>query len=197
MTAEYPERRDAFTKPDKRGRDGKRQRKRNPPAGPRECGVEHWAWEPAELIRGGAFRALSRAARLVLDRVKAEHVAHGGVMNGELVVAHSDFEAHGVGRNLIAAAIWECEAAGVLAVRRRGKIAGLNVPNLFRLTWIGARNAAGDIVPPSNEWKGRTAEHVERAREQRKREKAALKSGVFPRNVVALASRKREQPPDR
>lgn len=184
MTADYPERREAFAKPDKRGRSGKRQRNRNPPAGPRECGVEHWAWEPIEMKLGGAYRALSRAARLVLDRVQLEHVAHGGVMNGELVVAHSDFEAHGVGRNLVAAAIRECEAAGVLAVRRRGKIAGLNVPNQYRLTWIGGRNAAGDIILPSNEWKARTAEHVEGARAQRKRERAALKSGAFPRAVA-------------
>lgn len=118
-------------------------------------------------------------------------------MNGELAVAHSAFEAHGVGRNPVAAAVRECEAAGVLAVRRRGKIAGRNAPNLYRLTWMGGRNAAGDIMPPSNDWKGRTAEHVERARKQRSRERAALKSGVFPRNVIALASRNRGQPPDR
>lgn len=106
--------------------------------------------------------------------------------NGELRVSHEDFHAFGVTRKLIATAIRECEAAGVVRVRRRGKIAGLNAPNLYRITWMGGWGAEGQMIHPSNEWKSATAASVERVRKTSR----AKKRRAPPANVVHLPGRK-------
>lgn len=169
--AQLPEKRRARQKPNKAGRDGKRTRKGNPAMGPKECGVENWGWLPAEMLYCPAFLAMSGNAVKVTCRVLSEHVSEGGMMNGELVIPHEQFIAAGISRNCVAGAIREAEAAGVIAVRRRGRIAeGRNAPNLFRLTWIGGWGPNGEAIHPSHDWKGRTAQDVKRARE---REKAA------------------------
>lgn len=169
--AQLPERRRARQKPTATGRDGKRTRKGNPATGPKACGVENWGWLPAEMLRCPAYHAMSGNAVKVTFRVLSEHISEGGTMNGELVISHEQFIAAGISRNCVAGAIREAEAAGMIAVRRRGRIAeGRNAPNLFRLTWLGGWGPNGEKIHPSHDWKGRTAEDVKRARE---REKAA------------------------
>jgi hypothetical protein len=164
----YPARRTASTKQGKDGRSADRRRKKNPVSGPRECGVEEWGWQPAELIMSEAWRALGINARRIVDRVLIEHIGQGGMANGELCVAYGDFEQHGASPNHIAAGIAEAEAAGVLVALRRGKHAGRNAPTFYRLTWMGGWNKLREKIPPSNEWKSRTVADVKRAREARK-----------------------------
>ena len=67
-----------FRKPDKRGRSGAWQRKKNPAVSPRDCGVKVWAWLPADLLGSPAFAALGVNARRVLDRLMQEHAQQGG-----------------------------------------------------------------------------------------------------------------------
>lgn len=144
---QHPAKRRAFTKPDKRGRSGKRARKGNPASGPGDCGIEQWVWLPVEIIGSTTWQALSIKARRILDRVMAKHAHHGGTGNGELCVSHRQFEQAGASRNCVAAAIRECEAAGLLRVQRRGRIAGENEPNLYTLTWMGSWDTNGEIAP--------------------------------------------------
>lgn len=154
------------------------------------------AWLPLDMLASPAFRALSRNAFAVLHRLLWEHVVHGATANGELVVSHAQFEAFGVNRNLVAKAVAELEAAGVVSVLRRGKIAGRNAPNLYRLTWLGGWGADGEKIPPSNEWKARTAGSVKAATERRKRAKEARRSAATPApNVVAMPARNSDATP--
>ena len=187
------DRRQAFTKPDKRGREGKRQRRKNPVTRPSDCGVEHFAWIPFELLSAPVWASLSINARRVLDRLMVEHVAQGGLANGELCVSYDQFVEAGCSRRLVSTAIAELEAAGVAAVRRRGRIAGENLPNWYRLTWMGARDANGEIMAPSHEWRARTAAHVQRALRQIRGERAKRRSNraaAEAPNVTPLRRRK-------
>ena len=191
--ARTPQRRQAWSKPDKRGRSGGRQRKKNPPTRPSDCGADHWAWQPLDLVASPVWSALSINARRVLDRLMVEQVAQGGVANGELCVSYDQFVEAGCSRRLVSTAIAELEAAGVLAVRRRGRIAGENLPNLYRLTWLGGRDANGEIIGPSHEWKGRTAEHVQRALRRIQRDKQrrqADRAAAEAENVTLLRARR-------
>lgn len=157
--------------------------------------MEQWAWLPLELLGSPAYRALSRNALTVVNRVLWEHTAQGGMSNGELVVSHAQFEEWGASRNLVAKAIREAEAAGLLVVRRRGKIAGRNAPNLYRLTWLGGWGAAGEILLPSNSWKSRTAQDVERAVKATTKAKAARKAKALTSEVIDLRPGKKTATP--
>lgn len=53
------------------------------------------------------------------DRVLFEHQAQGGMANGELRISSEHFRQSGAPENGIAGAIWECEAAGALAVKEK------------------------------------------------------------------------------
>lgn len=186
-----PPKRRARTKPNATGRDGKRTRKGNPTRGPKECGVEHWGWFPAEMLGSTAFRSLSGNAFLVVFRVLLEHINQGGTSNGELVVTYAEFVEAGVTKNLVARAIHEAEAAGVLAVRRRGRIGeGRNAPSLYRLTWLGAWREDGEKIFHTNEWKARTADDVKRAVRGRKAGRAA-EGGRSGAEVVPIRPKNR------
>ena len=93
-----------------------------------------------ELIGAPAWRALSRPAKLVLDRIEIEHMRHRGQDNGKLAVTFDDFVEHGVHRNIIASAIRECVALGLLVITRRGCAgnAEFRAPNLFLLPYLQA-----------------------------------------------------------
>ena len=92
------------------------------------------------LLEAPAWRALSRPARLVLDRIEIEHMRHRGQDNGKLAVTFDDFVKHGVHRNIIASAIRECVALGLLVITRRGCAgnAEFRAPNLFLLPYLEA-----------------------------------------------------------
>lgn len=80
----HPPRHKAYQKQDKAGRSTGRARGKNPASGPSACGVEEWVWQPVELVAGEAWRELSINARRVIERLLIEHIAQGGVENGEL-----------------------------------------------------------------------------------------------------------------
>jgi hypothetical protein len=54
---------------------------------------------PRAMVESPAMRALSLAARKVLDRIEIEHMNHGGARNGQLPVTYRDFEAWGIRRH--------------------------------------------------------------------------------------------------
>ncbi|KZK76156.1 hypothetical protein PsAD46_05413 [Pseudovibrio sp. Ad46] len=117
-----------------------------------------WIWVTGELLESETYRSLSINARKVLDRLKIEHIAHGGKENGKRKVTHLQFAEYGVGRNRIADAIDELAYVGLIAVNRGRAGKGTGHPNEFRLTWIG--DWEGN--PATNEWKGKTATDAKR-----------------------------------
>lgn len=96
--------------------------------------------------------ALSRAAHLVLMRIEIESAHHGGADNGRLPVTYEDFEKYGVHPRMIAPAIREAEALGVIEVTERGcgGNAEFRRPSFYRLTY---RHAKGETGDGTHEWK--------------------------------------------
>lgn len=147
-------RRIAQTRPGRNGKSGGRPRKGNPASKPSQCGFEHWGWIPDAMIQALLNAELGRDAYRCLMRIWQEHIGQGGAANGELICTYSDFEAARVPRSRIKGALAELERGGFVRIRRMGRIAGQNRPNLFRVTWMGAWDEEGlATIPPSNEWK--------------------------------------------
>src|SRR5680860_540719 len=80
-----------------------------------------FVWFTREMLESEAWCSLSLAARRVLDRVMIEHIAHGGSMNGLLVVTFNDFVKFGIRRGTLSSAIQEAAATGLLIVTEKGR----------------------------------------------------------------------------
>lgn len=100
------------------------------------------------LLESSAFRALSFAARRVLDRLEVEHLRHGGRENGQLICTYTDFEQWGVRRGSIPGAIRELVALGFLEVVSQGRrsSAQFRAPHVYRLTHVHGN------LKPTDEW---------------------------------------------
>jgi hypothetical protein len=110
-----------------------------------------WTWISREMLESPAWRAMSRGARIVVDRVMAEYVSHAGLYNGDLQITYENFVAFGLGRKSIKAAIDEAQALGWIKVTQRGRggqAGSLRRAHRFALTWLPV--AASD---PTNGWK--------------------------------------------
>ena len=80
---------------------------------------EPWVWLTRQLLESDAWRSMSRAARLVVDRIMIEHMAHAGTENGNLVVTYADFVKFGVRRESLPAAI--ADAARLIIITEKGR----------------------------------------------------------------------------
>lgn len=79
-----------------------------------------FVWLTRDIIESPAWRAMSQNARLVIDRVCLEHMAHGGGQNGFLPVTYDDFENAGIRRGSIRRAIAEALALGFVEMTQKG-----------------------------------------------------------------------------
>jgi hypothetical protein len=120
------------------------------------------------MLQSPAYRVLTRAARMVLDRIEIEHMHHGGVENGNLPVTYDDFVEYGIHRHGIAPAIRELEGLGFIEITQRGRAGNreFRSPSKYRLTY---RNAKGEPGDGTHEWRwieslGQAEEIARRAR---------------------------------
>jgi hypothetical protein len=104
------------------------------------------------MLESSAYRVLSRAARMVLDRMEIEHMHHGGAENGNLPVTYDDFVEYGIHRHGISPAIRELEALGFVETTQRGRAGNreFRSPSKYRLTYRNAKGASGD---GTHEWR--------------------------------------------
>jgi hypothetical protein len=109
-----------------------------------------FAPRPIEMLESPPYRVLSLSARRVLDRVEIELANHGGKDNGKLPVTYDDFQAYGIHRHSISAAIRECVALGFLEITEPGRAgnADFRAPNVFRLTYRHTKRESA-----TDEWK--------------------------------------------
>jgi hypothetical protein len=98
---------------------------------------------PRQLIDSPVMAVLSQAAFRALNRIESEHMAHGGAENGKLPVTYAQFEQAGLHPNMIAPALRELEALGIIETTRKGYAgaAAMRAPSLYRLTYVTAWNA--------------------------------------------------------
>lgn len=103
-----------------------------------------------EMMEAPGWSVLSRAARLVLDRIEIEHAHHGGNDNGRLPVTFDHFVEFGVHRHSIGPALRELCALGYIEVTEHGQAGNgeWRRPNRFRLTYRPVGNAK-----PTDEWR--------------------------------------------
>jgi hypothetical protein len=101
------------------------------------------------LLNSCAWQALSGQGFKVLSRIELELMRHGGKDNGQLVIPYNDFQEFGAGHKpIVARAIREAEALGLLVVRRgRGGNGRKREPSKYRLTYLPANGAA-----PTDDW---------------------------------------------
>jgi hypothetical protein len=122
-----------------------REKRNHPPPG------EPWVWLTREILESEAWRSLSRAARLVIDRVILEHMAHAGTENGNLIVTYHDFEKFGIRRGSLKAAISDAVAHGLIIVTEKGRasVGPDRWPSKYALGWLPLRDGSAAF----NRWK--------------------------------------------
>lgn len=109
-----------------------------------------WIWFTREMLESEAWAAMPLAARLVVERIAIEHLAHGGGENGRLIVTYDDFEKFGVRRKSIVQAIAVAVSLGWIDVVRGRRNSGpIRHPSRYRLTWL----ATTEDLAPTNRWK--------------------------------------------
>lgn len=158
-------------------------RRHKPKNRPKDCGFEQFGWFGLELMESEAFRAQSANSHRLLDRLVIEHVHHGGVENGQLVVTHDQLREYGLTASSIREAIDECVAFGLIRVKHGGRWTGTNRPNRYRLTWIGWIDDDGFAQYPTNDWKGVTADFIAAWRAERKAKRAAKRGWMSERKT--------------
>jgi hypothetical protein len=145
-----------------------------------------------ELLESPAYRALSRSAILLINRIEVEQAHHGGSDNGRLPVTFDDFERYGIHRHAIAPAMREAEALGFIEVTQRGRAGSANrrSPNLFRLTFRPLKGARND---GTHEW--RKIETFEQAYELAKAARLAKAESLVAENDSFHPRKPHHKPP--
>jgi hypothetical protein len=81
-----------------------------------------WIAIGLSMLESPAYRAMSRAAHLVLSRLMAEHIKHSRKENGRLAVTYDEFVLYGVGdRKQVSAALKELHLLGFVKCTDRGR----------------------------------------------------------------------------
>jgi hypothetical protein len=116
-----------------------------------------------EMLTSETWRALCHSpnAMKVVTRLVEEHMAQGGLANGELICTYDDFVAFGIPRRSVADAISRAEKLGFIDVvrGRRAKGGYDRLPSRYRLTF----EPTADGEPRSHRW--RNAECIGLARD--------------------------------
>src|ERR1700675_2394885 len=105
-----------------------------------------FAPRPIAMLESPSYQVLTLAAHKAISRIEIEHAHHGGKDNGRLPVTYQHFEEYGVHERMIAPAVRELVALGLIEITQRGcgGNAEFRQPNLYRLTCRPAHGASGD-----------------------------------------------------
>ena len=167
----------------------KRSKWKNTPEGKtvkRNSVAQYFASRPVELIASPAMRVISRAAHLVLLRIEIELRAHAGNGNGKLIVTKLQFIEFGIHPRMIAAALRELDALGIITItfHGRGGNAEHRQPNRFLLNYMcGAIDGHEQIT---NAWKRfKTLEEAEKVASVARKAKDPVKVNYGRQNIDA------------
>jgi hypothetical protein len=98
------------------------------------------------MLDGVAYWALKPIERTVLAVIEIEHMRHGGVENGRLIVTRRQFERRGIRKDAIAPSIRALEALGFIELDRGAAGVGDQAhAHRFRLTYVQPN--------PTDEWR--------------------------------------------
>ena len=120
---------------------------------------EPWVWLPRSLLHSMAWRGQSINCRRLIEFLMAEHMAHAGQENGQLVAPYRQLEEWGIGHRHIAPAILEAEQRALIVVER-GALRGraMRAESRYRLTFyhtrrLGSANGLFEWLPPTDDWR--------------------------------------------
>jgi hypothetical protein len=147
-----------------------------------------WISIPREMVESPALRVRSPALVLVMLRIEAEHMAHGGAENGRLIVTHRQFEDWGVHHDSIAPAIREGWALGFFEVSPgHAGVGGNGQANRFRLTYVNDKHG----VEPTHEWQRiTTIDEAKRIAKEARAEKDPRAQALGERSAKVNRQRK-------
>ena len=106
---------------------------------------EAWIWLTKEMMKGSAWRSLGPNAKRAVEFLMVEWMEHGGRWNGRLKAPYDHLKQIGISSRLVADAIREAEALGLIDCFR----GGMRVATTYALTWVPLH----DGTPPSNRWR--------------------------------------------
>ena len=98
------------------------------------------------MLDSVAYWALKPIERTVLSIIEIEHMRHGGVENGRLIVTRRQFEKRGIHKDAIAPSIRALEVLGFIELERGAAGVGDQAQeHRFRLTYVQPK--------PTDEWR--------------------------------------------
>ena len=108
----------------------------------------YFASRPVELTASPAMRALTQSAHRALLRIEIELRQHAGHCNGKLIVTKHQFVEFGLHDRMVAPALRELEALGIIRIEHgRGGNGEHRRPNRFLLNYLcGAVDADEQIT---------------------------------------------------
>jgi hypothetical protein len=108
------------------------------------------------MLDSVAYWALKPIERSILSVIEIEHMRHGGVENGRLIVTRRQFEKRGIHKDAIAPSLRTLEALGFIEIERGAAGIGDQAQaHRFRLTYVQPN--------PTDEWRKFHDPHMARA----------------------------------
>jgi hypothetical protein len=121
------------------------------------------------MLDSVAFWALKPIERTVLSVIEIEHMRHGGVENGRLIVTRRQFEKRGIHKDAIAPSIRALEVLGFIELDRGAAGVGDQAQaHRFRLTYVQPN--------PTDEWRKFHDPDMARAEAETARQSADIRA---------------------
>ena len=121
------------------------------------------------MLDSVAYWALKPIERTILSVIEIEHMRHGGVENGRLIVTRRQFEKRGIHKDAIAPSIRALEALGFIELDRGAAGVGDQAQaHRFRLTYVQPN--------PSDEWRKHHDPDMARAVAETARQSADIRA---------------------
>jgi hypothetical protein len=121
------------------------------------------------MLDSVAYWALKPIERTILSVIEIEHMRHGGVENGRLIVTRRQFEKRGIHKDAIAPSIRALEALGFIELDRGAAGVGDQAQaHRFRLTYVQPN--------PTDEWRKHHDPDMARAVAETARQSADIRA---------------------
>ena len=106
-----------------------------------------------KMLESDAYRSLGKTELKILARLEIELMRHRGTNNGRIICTYDDFAGYGIRRRSISRGLRNLCRVGLLVVTQRGRRDALRNPHHYRLPYLVSHDEAGNIIPPTDEWK--------------------------------------------
>src|SRR6516162_8822039 len=106
-----------------------------------------------EMYESDAYKSLGKVEMKILARLEIELMRHRGTNNGRIICTYDDFAEYRIRRRSISRGLRNLCRVGLLVVTQRGRRDALRNPHHYRLPYLVSRDEAGNIIPPTDEWK--------------------------------------------